>query len=601
MKADTESFTFLQNSGEVRIPFFQRKYVWEKRNWEDLLQDLLDSEKTHFLGSLILKEERTPVGKLKILQVIDGQQRLTTLSILLKAIYALAPPEKQKAYSSSLEKCLFYKEKAADQNAKVKIHHSQVDRNHFNCVIGTISDGIISQIEEKDISAITERDPNIMQCYKYFLDALVVVSEDDREDLFNRLLSPEYKILVVISLDDNDNEQVIFDTINSAGVRLTTTDIVKNALFQKALELLGQENTIALYNDTWFKVFESEDEPIAFWKSLKATGRFMRDNSEILLHSIAIIQGFYDPEKHTLEKIPELYKSKIANLGKNDIEPFIKEIAGYATIYLDKFSEYENTKLFSYDDILIRLLHILDNLGLSTFHPYILYLVKILDDDDAELNKRLKALESYVVKQMLSHGETKNYNKICAEFIADKDSLSNRLAALTDQSILSGIEQIGNKEATVVLFWLELYRRWSDPMHTVKSLSYSYSLEHIMPQKWEEYWGTVSCYDDNGNALSEQDAIKNTRGRKIYALGNMTILNGRLNTVLRNYIFDKKVKGEPSPGKGKRRRKGYTDYQDITLVKELVDAFGSGLTAWDERTITKRTRSLGTEILDVFK
>jgi uncharacterized protein with ParB-like and HNH nuclease domain len=601
MKADTESFTFLQNSGAVRIPFFQRKYVWKEDNWEDLLQDLSDSEKTHFLGSLILKEERTPVGKLKILQVIDGQQRLTTLSILLKAIYALAPQEKKKAYSSSLEKCLFYKEKAADQDSRIKIYHSLVDRNHFNYVIGTLSDGIISQIEEKDVSAIAKDDPNILRCYKYFIDSLVTIPEDDREDLFNRLLSTEYKILVVISLDDNDNEQVIFDTINSAGVRLTTTDIVKNALFQKALELFDHESTIALYNDTWFKVFESEDEPIAFWKSLKATGRFMRDNSEILLHSIAIIQGFYDPEKHTLEEIPELYKSKISNLDKNGIRSFIEEIANYATIYIEKFSEYENAKQFSYDDVLIRLLHILDNLGLSTFHPYILYLVKTLDGNDVELNRCLKDLESYVVKQMLSHGETKNYNKTCAEFIADKDSLSSRLAALTERSILLGIEQIGNKEATVILFWLELYRRWSDPMHTVKSLSYSYSLEHIMPQKWEEYWGTIPCYDDNGNKLSGEDAIKNTRGKKIYALGNMTILNGRLNSVLRNYVFSEKVQGEPSPGKGKRRKKGYTDYQDITLVKELVEAFGSGSTIWDERAITKRTRSLGAEILDVFK
>src|SRR4051812_46086537 len=91
MDAGAKSFTFLGNEGQVTIPFFQRGYVWNEANWTDLLTDLLtdlfNANRRHFLGSLILKQQRSASGEPKNVTVIDGQQRLTTLSILLKALF----------------------------------------------------------------------------------------------------------------------------------------------------------------------------------------------------------------------------------------------------------------------------------------------------------------------------------------------------------------------------------------------------------------------------------------------------------------------------------------------------------------------------------
>lgn len=111
MKAEAMSLTFLGNEGLVRIPFFQRGYVWNIENWDDILIDLLDFNKSHFLGSLILKQLEKQTGKPKEVLVIDGQQRLTTLSVLLRALYNSFDAETQKNCDSSVKNYLFFKKK----------------------------------------------------------------------------------------------------------------------------------------------------------------------------------------------------------------------------------------------------------------------------------------------------------------------------------------------------------------------------------------------------------------------------------------------------------------------------------------------------------
>ena len=109
MDAKAKSFTFLNNEGRVRIPFFQRSYVWSNENWEDLLRDLLDETRNHFLGSHILKQQLPMTGEPKEVQVIDGQQRLTTLSILVKALYDTFPEDLRANCEGSIRNHLFYK------------------------------------------------------------------------------------------------------------------------------------------------------------------------------------------------------------------------------------------------------------------------------------------------------------------------------------------------------------------------------------------------------------------------------------------------------------------------------------------------------------
>lgn len=591
------SLTFLGNEGLVKIPFFQRGYVWNISNWEDILQDLLDFEKSHFLGSLILKQQEKQTGKPKEVLVIDGQQRLTTLSVLLRAVYNSFDQETQENCKLSLQNYLFFKKNQTDKNFIVKIEHSKIDRKYFQKIINNeiTHEEYNAIIIENPVTKTHSKDNNILQCYKYFSEKLKEVEEHNRIELFNRLLDQENKILVIIDLSEKENEQAIFDTINSAGVRLSSADIIKNALFQKALELFDDENeVIEIYKASWENVFSGNEEVIHFWDTPRATGRLMRDNIEILLHAIAVIKGFFDPDKHTLSDLSNLYKLYISKFSKEELQNFINEISKYALVYKDKILVFNTSSLFNFQDAYARLFHILHVCEISTFHPYILWLFYKYENNETELLKELHKIEIFVIRRMITKSETKSYNKLCKELIKDNSVIDNKISELRETEIMNGLNSISNKNATLLLFWVELFRRANDNKQSVKELKYNYSLEHIMPQKWEEYWNSVDIVDNEGNKINDIELAKKERFSKIYYLGNMTLLNSSLNTSLRNYEFKRKIKGEG-------KKKGIKDYADLGITRfDIIVPYENGDTVWNEKKITDRTNSLSKDILTIW-
>lgn len=594
MEAKAKSFTFLADEGCVQIPFFQRGYVWNRNNWEDMLTDLLEFNKSHFLGSLILKQQSAITGEPKKVLVIDGQQRLTTLSILLKVIYDLFDEETKKNTCNELLKYLFYKRYATDKKYIIKINHSRIDSLYFKRVIGEVNDGVISNFPINEISRIDEKQNRILQCYKFFFDSLKTEPDEKKNMLFNHLLNSENKIIVLIDLSEHDNEQSIFDTINSAGIRLSGTDIVKNALFQRAMELIDKEDVVNLYEKYWEDLFAIDDDAINFWSTQKSTGRLMRDNSEILLQTIAVIKGIFDPDKHTLSELPDLYKEKIRLSNVDEILGFIKEINEYAQIYRNNIPEFDSSTLFCFDNNLQRVFHILDVCEISTFHPYVVFLIKQYSEDNSILNNKLYQLEKFIIQRVIAQKETKSYNKLCKEFISNEDFIIQKINEIDKEELFSGIKNISNKYATLLLFWIELSRRSNDKMQSVKELKYNYSLEHIMPQKWEEYWKDVKVYDDSDQEILDLEQSKLTRNRRLYSLGNMTLLNSRLNTSLRNFNFQRKIEGEG-------RKKGIRHYSELWITKkDIIDSYDNGQKEWNEKQIKIRELALTNEILEIW-
>lgn len=598
MKAEAMSLTFLGTEGLVKIPFFQRGYVWDITNWEEILTELLDFEKSHFLGSLILKQQKRQTGKPNEVLVIDGQQRLTTLSVLLRAIYNSFDEETQKNCESSLRNYLFFKKNQTDKYYFVKIEHSKIDKKYFQKVI-------CNDITEDEYNGIVIENPvtktqsihnKVLQCFKYFTEKLKEIDEQKRIDLFNRLLDQDNKILVIIDLSEKEDEQAIFDTINSAGVRLSSADIIKNALFQKALDLFDNtEEVETLYKEKWENVFSTDEDAINFWDTPRATGRLMRDNIEILLHSISVIKGFFDPDKHTLSDLSSLYKNYISKISKDDLKKFVEEISKYAKIFREKILVFNESTLFNYQDYYTRLFHILGVCEISTFHPYILSLFFKYDSNETKLLEELHKIETLVVRRMITKSETKSYNKMCKEFIKDNSAIDSKLAEQINDEVKNGLTSIGNKNATLLLFWVELYRRANDNKQSVKELKYNYSLEHLMPQKWEEYWNNVAVVDANGNPITDKEVAKKERHSKIYHIGNMTLLNSSLNTSLRNHEFDRKIQGEG-------RKKGIKDYADLGITRfDILTPFESGDKIWNEKKIIDRTESLATDIIKIWK
>ena len=583
MKAEAKPLNFITVEGLIKVPFFQRPYVWDEENWEKLFEDLADNRNYHFLGSIIFKQQNVSTGGTKEVLLIDGQQRLATICILLKAIYDNLEDDKKKNLYSTLEPYIYYKKNPTDSKLEEKIKLSKNDREDYKEIIlnGNISD--------------STKESKLIRCYNYFhkklKDDINEGGADSLDKLIEKIFSPIYKLFVIIDLEADDNEQEIFDTINSTGVRLSSADIIKNALFQKVLELNVSETELTdLYKKYWEDIFQSDKEKEDEWLKEKNTGRVKRDNIEILFHSYAVIKKFFDPENDNLSDLSSIYKKKLHEFKTiAEIEKFLMELTKYADIFYNNLiSEID---LLKFDDQIHRTLHIINTLGLSTFYPLILFILqdtKLAKDRE----KYLQALEKYVIRRAIANKTTKNYNKEIKNFIKDINSLISASNDDTDDTEISGgLQNISNNKANLILFWIELYRR-KDPKYDIKELKYTYTLEHILPTKWEEYWSDVNVYGENGNEITNGEEKKSVRNQFLKSIGNMTLLTSNLNSSLRNNNFERKINGFDG-------KKGIKDYADLSITQEILPSYPS-INSWDERNITKRTQSLFGEVKNIW-
>lgn len=604
MEAHGQPLRFLCDEQILEIPFFQRAYVWNDDNWKDLLEDLLKTSGSHFLGSIILKRAKSITGTADKAIIIDGQQRLTTLSILIKALYDSIYNKRAKLINDATE-ALFYTLKSSDSDYLLTINHSHNDRKQFEEVMGSVVDGEIKSPILSKLNEIKEDDPRLLikRCYNFFYTQLMSISNEERINLWDNLFDKNNKILVVIDLDDNDQEQKIFDTINSSGVRLTSTDIIKNALYQKLIELTKDSDKIAeYYKRTWAETFEKDDSVVAYWNKEKSMGRLWRQNSELLLQTVAIIKGIFDVDKkHTIQQLADLYKTEIEDYTEQQLYDFIEEITKYANIYKEHIPDFNGKENFEYNNTEIeaveqRVLHILDKNDISTFNPYIIYIFNTYEGQDKVIIEKLREIEKYVMTYLITKKPTKNFNKDCTTFINDKtgNEIKNRLKDFTNAELKAGIvSKVSNKLGAEILFWIELKRRLA-PKYDTKTLQFNYQLEHIMPQKWETNWSNVDYVDEQGNILQKNDDNKSRRYEKVYSLGNMTLLNGRLNASISNNNFQKKMEGDG-------KKKGVIKYSSLSVTKDdLVESIYNKGKQWNEQVIHERENYLGNEVVELW-
>jgi len=615
MDARAKSLRFLGDGKQLTIPFFQRSYVWQEENWRELLGSFESDDVVPFLGSIILKDVSDPFNPGERM-VIDGQQRLTTITILAKAILDSLPQEsrKESGITDDVKAFLFYKANAAHKFAlhKVRIQHSRLDNDVYMKVVraGLFEDAPLSELESMDpkISKISE-------CYFFFRNELKNKTEAELERLHDAIFSEERKIFVLIALDHNDiNEQSIFDTINRAGVRLSVADIIKNALFKACLDRAKQEgiaeqNVLDLYDEYWNKVFYETKEKRQQWDATRIFGNVERTNLEFLLYCVATIK--WGKHKLIFSNLDLVYNEKIAEYTYRQLESLVQEISEYATLFYVKVLEFqtalsapETLPILSFSNHVDRLLLILEKFGVQMFYPFVLK--RIVDAQynyqDEQMLHDLRILESFVVRRRISGRGVTDYAIKCDQIIHEPQGLQNVLvnelvsetSQINDRDFAAGCSKIKNTEtAKIILFCIELYRR-QDPKYDYDSLYYNYSLEHIMPRKWEKYWSDIPVYNEDGSIFVGAETDKKiVRDKAIQSLGNYALLKEKLNTSVSNSAFDIKINGN-------EKHKGYRKYTSLLTTGELVDAFDEGKCEWNENTIHNRAAALIKEAICIW-
>lgn len=574
MEAGKRTIRDIFNRGRnLEIPFFQRAYVWDAEQWQRFLEDMRMvsiTKKPYFLGSVILKQQETASNKDSILTVIDGQQRLTTLNIFLKVL--CLKKNSDTDFTETFKK---------QRDKSIILLHNHNDQNSFNKVVNLDTLLTFDSISEND---------NILAAYNFFNANITEEDLSNSLDFFNIL---DNILFVGIDLGYEEDEQQIFDTINSLGVRLTTSELLKNYFFKR--------DEIESYDTYWKKIFEKNDETKIYWDKEITTGRLKRAFIDLFFYSYLQIK-IQEPEikvraddKTEFSKVENLFESykrfiKDYQLDKTQI---LNEIKEYAILFKDNFDvDIINNELTSESGI-ERINAIIFGLDTSTLIPYILYILKNVQDQN-QRNELFSFIESYIMRRIVVKATTKNYNQLFTDRLISNEILSKKQLIQfletrndkinylpNDTELKQGFEAsiLVNKQAAGIIYFIESKIRNRHKQATQLLGINKYSLEHLMPKKWDNKWDRTSNKE-----------AQDYRNFKLKTLGNLAIITQSLNASIRDSNWETKKNGSGN-------KEGLIHYSGgIETLSPYLE-----LSHWDESEIEKRAEFLLNKAKDIWE
>ena len=522
----------------LEVPLFQRQYVWRQdKHWEPLWEDIsrkfseyLEGRKdapVHFLGAMVLDQKQTPTTHVEKRQVIDGQQRLTTLQIFLAALRDLCGALACQDLAKECEAFTTNKGMMAEPEVdKFKVWPTQLDRGQFADVIGAGSRDEVEKrhpLIRKKYSRKPQPRPLMVEAYFYFYEQLrdFFLGTDGEEPLraevalatrleecFQALRNALH--VVAIDLEQDDDAQVIFETLNARGEPLLPADLLRNFIFLRAAR--RGEPQEALYNEYWRR-FDQE-----FWRVEVKQGRLLRPRSDLF------IQHFLASRETTDIPITHLFVEYKFWIEKK--KPFATVKDELATIARqgDDFRRIIEPKK---GDPIYALVTFLDSFDIRTAYPLLLLMLDA-QIDETQWSVISTTLESYLLRRAVCGLTTKNYNRVFLSLTRNlrRDGVTpeNLVKQLAEQTGESAEWPSGSAFAEA---WRtqHAYQTLNNPkiVHILRRLDDTYlgskmesvavegalTVEHLLPQHWIEHWllpdGTMGMNTTELLAADESD------------------------------------------------------------------------------------------------
>ncbi len=586
MQAETRTLTQLfQLDVRYVVPLYQRPYVWsEQRQWSPLWQDIAtvadhvltegasSKSPAHFLGAIVIEQEENPPGSPQRFLVIDGQQRLTTLQLLLAAAARTAQHLGCPDQADLLRRLTTNNELLADGDERFKVWPTNANRAAFRETM---------QIQDASSPPPVPK-TEISDAYTFFCKQIVSwVNEDNPTASLKSPPTKQFKALritlgdllklVSIRLEDGDNPQVIFETLNGRGTPLIALDLLKNAVFLKA----ERENadTDKLYANYWRPELDRD-----YWRDNRRTGRLFTKNGDLFLQYWLVAE--------LVEPVPatELFDTFRARILQPAACPPMAELIPTLTRDAAALRMFQDAPSGTADRRFYDLLELLDT---TTLMPIVLTLLRSEDVTTERRAKAFRILESFLVRRLLCGGTTKNYNRLFAALVGDvtndlshaDDILEARLGAETapanrwprDEEVRAAIlsrDMYGHRRQdrlVMVLRRIEEHLRILDNK-TEQGLATTgnLTLEHLIPQTWEPHWPL----DDS------QDDPLAWRSSHLHKLGNLTLTTGTLNSSLSNGPWH-------APLQPKDKRRSLVDHSLMKLNSTVVSQHPESFTEND--------------------
>jgi len=546
----------------------------------------------------VVTEQRVSLSSKQVtsFQVVDGQQRLTTFLLYLAAARDYASQARFETNKNLIEGYLFNDKEHLMENPEVdkfKVWPTKYDRDLFMDILSMGRKNLRDKYRQyfyksRDKVYTYSTVPNLLGAYGYFFDQIKnAVERDELEDGLveeieefrqenpdkessemaqnsvkeRRLealweaLTEEFKV-VEITLEEGDDAQVIFETLNERGEPLLAADLVRNNIFHRADA--NKENADQLFNDYW-KEFEDP-----FWDVMEKQGRYSKKRIEFFLANF--IAGKIAGEV-TISKLFSEYKAYI-KAQRNDpeggyvsVKAELQDLVGYAKLYR-RLLERDSS------DPLGLFANQLQPWDVTTVYPLVLRLWARKEVDEENKVLCLSILLTFIVRRAICGLTTKNYNKFflyvlrhldannfqsetLVQFLVGQRSESaklpsdeeferswnyfpmyeNRLSSLRVRSVLEAIER-KKRQA-----------KYCETDHFKADLT----VEHILPVSWQDHWplpdGSSPTREEIWQAeiASEEDGtpigLIARRQRLLHTFGNLTILTKPLNSHVRNSAF----------------------------------------------------------------
>lgn len=509
----------LKKHTNIKIPYFQRQYVWKfKDQIKTLVNDLCDDmslnkESCYFLGTMIVKHDS------EYTLVIDGQQRITTIFLLIIALYK--------------------KESLNDENRRVikdlleVFNFDLFNIKNKNLFKNIIDNKLWDKANLDDETIQSNYYTNLQEIEKYFGSQFNV---EKVNDFFNKLLN--YSIITKIEINNNLNENIVFSKINSTGQELSAYDMFKNDLISSL--------SFEYQND------KDIDEKIEKWNnSLDELNSYLGKDSSLLLRHFITYKTYNIPNKEN-KKIFSAYLELKEDKYQNHLEDLLKEYLEFARYYKYFYqSEFEND--FKNNELLII------TKRFNTYIVLLIYIVKnyskinelnkieILDQDNLKMG--IKILEYYIISREFGERNEKEITRAIPKILGDVKRSKSKYPDFIS-NVYNNLIYIPKNNDKVLKYSIpddmaikngfmstKIYEKSNDftKLFLIRVLTYkskidyvfsNITVEHILPQKFDANWNV----DEN-----EAETYKHT-------IGNLTLTTKEYNSSYSNKSFADKKK-----------------------------------------------------------
>ncbi|MFJ2620702.1 DUF262 domain-containing protein [Glutamicibacter sp. NPDC087344] len=598
------------------IPAFQRPYVWtEDLQWAPLWEDVKHVAETfvnlklndehaepdiqHFMGAVVYESKKPVAGDVTRHDVIDGQQRMTTIQILLDAVHEVVRGRNHSNLAESLEELILNgSPRFKGKRERFKLWPSHTDRNAFEFAM--------------DPSMGEEVDHRIVDAHQFFMrkaERWIAGTTDEDGDvppgdegLRVEALSSTLQdrlILVAIDLTGHDDSQLIFETLNARGTPLLKADLIKNWIFRRGEQLKADVTRWA--NDLWAE-FDGD-----WWRAEVRQGRLMRSRIDIFLHYWLTMRLQDEIKADQVFRVFTEYAEPYMT-SAIDAERLLTELRKDA----DTFSEFSELETRTPEGRFYS--RVIERLEMAATTPVFLWLLSVnhgISPDQRRI--ALEALESWAIRRMLLRLTSKDMNKFAIailkmlgtcdkeqtgtefqEFLAGQTAETRRWPAVSEmkqdlpgQKIYGFIRQ---DRLRVILSAIEQHLRLKNSKYESVTLPEKLEIEHLMPQGWRTHWDPAPSL--NPESARNRDILVNS-------LGNLTLVTKSLNGSLSNRPWtDDEAEGlieGGSPSRGKRSL--LENYSLLILNKEILNHHPGD---WSEIDIWERSESLIDTICEIW-